>query len=104
MNSHPIKTTHAKGEPMPPNTVPDHDWFRANEQRLLEEYGECVVIIYQQAVIGTGKTYREAVEDARRNVAPDSPVITPIMRILQHDNPFMRARPFKLPKSEQTEG
>jgi hypothetical protein len=104
MNKHPIKMTHAKGEPMPPNTVPDNDWFRENREQLLEEYGECMVLIFEGKIIGTGQTYSETIENALENLSPDSPEITPVMRVLQHRNPFLRARPDPIIETETTEG
>jgi hypothetical protein len=104
MDPHPIKTTRTEDEPLPANFVADNQWFRENRESLLDEYGECMVLIYEGEVIGTGQTYDETVENARQKLPPDTPVITPVMRVLAHRNPFMRARPNPIVETEKSEG
>jgi hypothetical protein len=60
---------------------------------LLEKYGECSIIVYEQKVIGVGDTYDEALADAERNLPPEIKEITPIHERLRHRHPFLRVRP-----------
>ena len=92
MDTPRIKMTHAYGE-VAPNTFSDFDWARHNEKELLERYGECVAIIYEKRVVGTGETYTEAVENAERNLPAEFGVITPVLVFLHHRQPFYRVRP-----------
>lgn len=78
-----IRMGHPYGQ-TPPNVYSDFDWIRRNEQELVEQYGECSIIVYQQQVLGTGPTYAAALEDAERNLPPDMGEVTPVHERLQH--------------------
>lgn len=39
-------------------------------KELPEKYGECSLLVYKEQVMGTGTTYREAVEDAENKLPP----------------------------------
>lgn len=91
MDTPRIRLGHAKGE-TPPNTYSDFDWVRQNEKQLLEQYGECILIVYEQKVLGAGHTYQEAVEDAERNLAPEIGAVTPIMAFLHYRHPLSHVR------------
>jgi hypothetical protein len=64
-----------------------------NRQKLLDQYGERVVVIYQEKVIGIGDTYQEAIDDAEHNLPPDIGEITPLVELLGYRHPFFRVRP-----------
>ena len=87
-----IRTSHAYGE-VYPNVFNDFDWVRERREELLEKYGECVVLVYQQKVIGIGKTQKEAIEDAERNLPPAVTQVTPITEYLRYRHPILRVRP-----------
>lgn len=87
-----IRMTHKYGE-TPPNVFGDFRWVREHERELLEKYGECSIIVYQQKVIGVGKSYDAAVEDAERNLPPDMKEVTPVHQWLRQRHPFFRVRP-----------
>lgn len=81
MNTERIKIDHQKDEVFP-NTWRDFAWAGEHHQALLEQYGICVVLIYEKQVVGKGKTLQAAVEDAEKNLMPDNPPITPIIKFL----------------------
>ncbi len=87
-----IRMGHPYGQ-TPPNTYTDFDWIRRHEQELLEKYGECSIIVYQQQVIGVGATYAAALEDAEKNLAPTTGEITPVHQWLAHRHPILRVHP-----------
>ncbi len=73
-----IQMSHPRGK-TPSNVFPDFEWIKANENELLEQYGEVSIFVYHQQIIGIGKNYAEAIKDAENN--PDIPsdeVITPM--------------------------
>ena len=92
MDTPRIKMGHAYGE-TPPNIFTDFDWVRRNEKTLLEQYGECSIIVYREKVIGVGATYDEALVDAERRLPEDVKEVTPIHERLHHRHPFFRMRP-----------
>jgi hypothetical protein len=91
MNPSRLRLSHPYGE-TPPNVYSDFEWIRLHEKELLEQFGECSIIVYNEKVIGIGETYAEAVEDAERNLPPDSGEITPVHQWLYHRNPVLRVR------------
>jgi hypothetical protein len=93
MNSSRIRMTNKYGEPAPPNVFSDFDWMRRHEAELLEKFGERFIIVFNQQVIGVGDTYPAAIEDAERNLPPESGEVTPVYRELRHRHPFLRVRP-----------
>ena len=92
MDTPRIRMSHAKGE-FAPNTFGDFDWVKKHEKELRETYGECLAIVCEKQVIGTGQTYQEAVEDAERNLPSQFGVITPVLVSLYRRQPFYRVRP-----------
>ena len=50
MDTSRIRTSHAKGE-TPPNTFDDFAWAREHEAELLDQYGECVLMVYEKQVL-----------------------------------------------------
>lgn len=92
MNTQRIRMTHHRDEPTPRNVFTDFDWIRQHQKALLEQYGECSIIVYQEKVIGVGQTYTEAVLDAERNLAPEIAQVTPVHQRLRQRNPFFRIK------------
>jgi hypothetical protein len=92
MDTPRIRLGHSKNEPAPPNTFPDFDWVREHRAELYEEYGTCVILVYQKKVIGKGHTVQEAAEDAERNLPPDVNQVTPILEFVRHPYAFLRLR------------
>ncbi len=91
MNTQRIRMSHPKGQ-TPQNIYSDFEWVRQNEKMLLEQYGECSLIVYQEKVIGVGQTYDEAVCDAERNLAPEITQVTSVHQRLRQQNPFFRIK------------
>lgn len=59
-----IRTYGRHGEPTPKHIFTDHDWVREHQEELLEQYGECYMVVYHEKVLGIGKTRDEAVQNA----------------------------------------
>ena len=78
MSTSHIKMSYEYGEKTPPNFYTDRDWVREHEQELLEQYGECSILVYQEQVVGVGDTYQAAITDAERRISPDAGIITPL--------------------------
>lgn len=78
MQTSRIKTQHAHGE-VYPNVFADFDWVKTHHDKLLAQYGECVLLVYEAQVIGTGDTPEAAIQDAEARLPADSPTITPII-------------------------
>lgn len=89
-----IKMTHAYGE-TPKSAFTDFDWVRRHEKELLEQYGECSIIVYQEEVLGIGSTYAEAVADAEAKLPPEVGEVTPVHERLRYRNPLLRIRPLR---------
>jgi len=53
MDTPRIRMSHPYGQ-TPPNVFSDYDWVRRHEKELLEQYGECSIIVYKEQVIGVG--------------------------------------------------
>jgi hypothetical protein len=92
MKTSRIHMGHAYGQ-TPTNVFSDFDWIRLHEKELLEKYGECSIIVYQQQVLGVGATYDEAVADAERNLPLEIEEVTPVHRRIFYRHPFFRVRP-----------
>lgn len=92
MAGHRISMGHPYGQ-TPSNTYSDFDWIRRHEKELLEKYGECSIIVYQQRVIGFGPTYAASLQDAEKNLASTAGEITPVHQWLRYRHPILRVRP-----------
>lgn len=92
MNTPRIHTSHAYGE-TPPNTFDDFAWAREHETDLLAQYGECILMVYEKTVLGSGQTIEDAEADAEHNLPPDAGIVTPVTVFLRHRHPFLRVRP-----------
>lgn len=86
-----IRLSHAAGEAAP-NTFTDFQWVRRNEKQLLQQYGECVILVFREQVIGTGQTIDAAVDDAEQHLPADTGEVTPILDFLHPRQPFFRVR------------
>jgi hypothetical protein len=85
-------------EPMPANMLTDFDWVKSNRDNLLEKYGSCIVVVYEQALLGVGDTYLEAIANAEKNL-PDNPeIITPVVKGISYTSARLR----RLPKKVET--
>ena len=82
-----IQMGHPHGQ-TPPNMVSDFAWIQRHEKELLEQYGECSIIVYQEKVIGVGATYQAALENAEANLPPDTQSITPVHEWIFQRQPF----------------
>lgn len=92
MDTKRIKMGHQRGE-VAPNTFPDFNWIREHEDELLEKYGERVILVFNQQVLGVGDTIQEAALDAERNLPDEIAQATPVLEFLHHRQPFYRVRP-----------
>jgi hypothetical protein len=92
MNTKRIRMTHKYGE-TPKNIFGDFEWIHLHRQELLEKYGECSIIVYNKQVIGVGKTYEAAVENAEQNLPEDVKEVTPVHQWLFQRNPLQRIYP-----------
>jgi tetrahydromethanopterin S-methyltransferase subunit H len=84
-----IRMGHPYGQ-TPPNVYSDFDWIHEHKKELIEKYGECHVIVYQQQVLGVGATYKEALENAERDLPSDMGEITPVHDWVGYRHPFFR--------------
>lgn len=89
-----IKMSHAYGE-TPKNAFTDFDWVRRHEKELLEQYGECSIIVYKEQVLGVGATYEAAVDNAEANLPMEMGEVTPVHERLRYRNPLLRIRPLR---------
>jgi len=92
MSTSRIRMTHKYGE-TPKNVFSDFEWIFENKKELIEKFGECHVIVYQEKVLGVGATYQEALENAERDLPPDMGEITPVHHWVGYRHPFLRAYP-----------
>ncbi len=93
MTTSHIRVSYTRDEPTPPNIFSDHDWVRRNEKKLLAQYGERCIVVYHERVIGVGDTYEAAVDDAEKQLPPETGEVTPIVELLHSRHPFLRVRP-----------
>lgn len=84
-----VKVAHEEGI-IYPNVWDDFDWVREHRTELYEQYGACVLLVYEKAVVGTGKTPQEAEVNAEMNLPPDSGEITPVLYLLSHPYSTLR--------------
>jgi hypothetical protein len=92
MSTSRIRMGHPLGQ-TPPNVYSDFDWIRRHEKQLLDKYGECSIIVYNEQVLGTGPNYRAALEDAEQNLPSGTNEVTPVHQKLRHRHPFLKVRP-----------
>lgn len=69
------------------NTVPsnrnsDCDWVSSNRTDLIRQYGNCVLLVFKEQVVGNGSTLDAAIKDAEAKLPPGGEIITPIIGFL----------------------
>jgi hypothetical protein len=74
-----IRTSGPHGKPIPRHIFADHDWVREHEDELVEQYGPCCIIVHHGEVLGTGRTYQGAIDNAEANLASDSSAVEVIV-------------------------
>lgn len=89
MSASRIRMGHPYGQ-TPVNVYSDFDWIRRHEAELLQEYGECSIIVYQQQIIGVGSTYAAALANAETNLPAATGEITPVHQWLHQRHPVLR--------------
>lgn len=92
MNTKHIRFTHPYGQ-TPASVFEDLDWTHDHARELLALYGPCSIIVHHQQVIGIGRTLKESIADAERNLAPTSPEIDAIQYWLVERPPLARIVP-----------
>jgi hypothetical protein len=78
--SNRIKISFKQEEPIPSNMPADYQWLKENRDSLVEKYGACLIVVYQQKVLGTGDTYAEAIASAETNLPETPEIITPVIK------------------------
>mgnify|MGYP005794053373 CR=1 FL=1 len=48
------------------NQLADFEWFNENKANLVKKYGNCFIVIKNKTVIGTYKTFAEAVQQTEK--------------------------------------
>jgi hypothetical protein len=86
MDTRRVKTGHFGKTP--PRVFSDFDWVRDHKKELLAKYGEGSIIVFEQQVLGFGKTYDEALDDAERNLPPEVTEVTAIHAMIHYPQPF----------------
>lgn len=77
-----IKTTYTQHEPLAQNYSSDVSWINENRLALYEQYGDCVLLVYHQQVIGKGANINEAIGDAESRLTDETGMITPVIKYL----------------------
>lgn len=99
MRTSRIRLGHEPGQ-IPPNSFSDFAWVRQHEAELLKKHGACIILVYQEQIIGKGATLEAALEDAERSLPPDISEVTPILTTLYDRKSFMHVRPKPLLKGQ----
>lgn len=92
MTTSHIRLSHRPGE-VSPNTWSDFKWVHDHEDELLQRYGECVLLVYQEQVIGKGSTIEIALAEAEQTLLRLETEVTPITYFLHQRHPFFRVYP-----------
>jgi hypothetical protein len=71
-----IRTGGPLEERIPKHIINDHDWIHQHKDELIQQYGECYMIVHHQQVLSTGKSRKEALENAEHNLPDDIEEIT----------------------------
>ena len=77
-----IKTTYQENEVLPANFTKDAAWIGQNKVKLFEEYGDCVLLVYHEQIIGHGATVEEAILEAESSFAHETGLVTPVVKYL----------------------
>lgn len=71
MKTRRLRTGGPAGEPIPRQIIEDHEWVQDHRDELIEQYGQCYLIVYKQQVLGIGRTHDEALDNAEKNLSPE---------------------------------
>jgi hypothetical protein len=85
MSENRIRTYGKHGELTPKHIFTDHDWVREHQEELVDQYGECYMVVYHEKALGVGKTRDEAVQNAELALPDDVGEIEVIVERV--DNP-----------------
>jgi hypothetical protein len=86
-----VLVNHEYGE-VYPNVFSDFDWVRQHRNELLDEFGECVILVYEKQVVGHGQSLQAAIANAEQNLPANVTKITPITEYLRYRHPFVYIR------------
>jgi hypothetical protein len=84
-----VKVAHEEGV-IYPNVWDDFDWVREHRTELYEQYGSCVLLVFEKAVVGVGENIQAAEANAEKQLPPDSKEITPILYFLNQPYSLLR--------------
>jgi hypothetical protein len=88
-----IHTSRKYEDPTPKHIFTDHAWVRNHQDELLEKFGPCYIIVYNEQVLGTGSTEEEAVEEADRNLPAEIEALNVMPEWIGRRHPLLRAYP-----------
>src|SRR5690348_4621488 len=71
MNQRRLRIGGPREERIPRHIIDDHDWVHDHHDQLIQQFGECYLIVYKGQVLGTGATSDEALDNADRNLPPE---------------------------------
>jgi hypothetical protein len=91
VNTPRVKISHEYGE-MYSNIHSDLAWAGQHRETLLEQFGVCVALVYQQHIVGTGETIEAAVEDAENRLPAETSQITPAVFLIAPRNRLHRVK------------
>jgi hypothetical protein len=74
-----IKTSYQQHEPLGANFDRDATWIAEHRMELYEKYGDCVILVYHEELIGHGGSVPEAKEAAQNYLSDKEGVITPVV-------------------------
>jgi hypothetical protein len=72
-----IRMSFQAGE-TPDNFFSDYEWIKANQSSLLDKYGEASILVYKERVVGFGRSYFDAIENAEKAANDSNEIITPV--------------------------
>jgi len=72
-----LHSSSAYGEPTPKSYFEDMAWIRANRRHLVEQYGDCYIVVYAGKVLGVGQTRLEAFSNSEANLPEELSDIVP---------------------------
>ena len=75
-----IKTSYQHHEPLGENFDRDATWIAEHRMELYEKYGDCVILVYHEEVIGHGASVAEAKVVAENYLRDKEGVVTPVVK------------------------
>lgn len=67
---------------VPPNRDNDCDWVDKNRSDLIHRYGNLILLVFKETVIGVGSTLDSALQDAERHLPSDGEKVCPVIAFL----------------------